>query len=124
MDVRNSEALIERLGAGLRSTTRRSTDLHLFAPEDSAPPGGCVDRTMRTLATLGFEDVEDVELSGFGPQNVLFDLELREINGAASRQIQVMLPTSNGPRGTFRCRSMIVLDVTDLVPGPYSLYGR
>jgi hypothetical protein len=45
-----------------------------------------------TLATLEFEDVEGMELDGFGPQNVLDGLLLEEVSLAA------------GPRSRSRCQ--------------------
>ena len=70
------------------------------------------------------EEVEALELGGFGPQNVLFDLVLDEYHGAAGRQIAVGLASSNGLVGGFRCRTLTVLRASDFVPGPHSVYRR
>ena len=75
-----------------------------------------------TLVTLEFEDVEDIELDGFGPQNVLFDLELEEVELASGRQLRVTLPASNGMDASFRCRTLSVLDARPFEPGEHSVY--
>jgi hypothetical protein len=141
MDVINSEALTERFGgwpsfhdaeiygvrldSGERSDglVRLELDVHLFAA-DGQFPDGRVQWVNHTLATLEFEEIEALQIDGFGPQNVLDDLLLDEVHRAAGRQIQVTLPSNNGLGGTFRCRSMTVLHAADFVPGPRSGYGR
>jgi hypothetical protein len=139
MDVINAEALIERFGEwpsfhdaeiyGLRLDSgqrkncdvRLELDIHLFA-SDGLLPDGRVKWVNHTLATLEFEEVENLELNGFGPQNVLDDLRFDEVNLAAGRQVQVTLPSNNGLDGSFRCRTVIVLAAEDFVPGPRSVY--
>jgi hypothetical protein len=71
---------------------------------DGALPNGRLNFVLHTVATLQFEGVEDVELDGFGPQNVLFDLVLRDLGGGGPSlaQVQVELPSSNGLGGSFR----------------------
>jgi hypothetical protein len=133
VDVINGDALIERFGnwpsfhdaevlavrldSGQRSdgVVRLQLDIHLL-PVDG--------QRHHTLATLEFEEIEEVELDGFGPQNVLFDLVLEEVRLAAGRQIQVELQSSNGLGGTFRCRQIVVVGVEPHEPGPHSVYGR
>lgn len=141
MDVVNGDALIRRFGewpsfhdaeiyglrldSGQRSDgiVRLELDIHVFAG-DGLQPSGQVNWVNHTLAALGFEEVEALEIDGFGPQNVLDDLLLDEIHEAAGRQIQVMLPSNNGLGGSFRCRSVSVLEAVDFVPGPWSVYGK
>jgi hypothetical protein len=71
---------------------------------------------------LEFEGVEALELDGFGPQNVLDDLLLEEVNLAAGRQIQVTLPANNGLGGSLRCRTVTVLAAVPMTPGAHSVY--
>ena len=141
MDVINSDALTGRFGewpsfhdaeiyglrldSGQRSdgVVRLELDIHVFAG-DGLRADGRVNWVNHTLATLEFEEVEALEIDGFGPQNVLDDLLLDEVHEAAGRQIQVTLPSNNGLGGSFRCRSVSVLEAVDFVPGPHSVYGK
>jgi hypothetical protein len=133
VEVVNGEALVERFGgwpsfhdaeiyavrldSGQRGdgVVRLQLDVHLPAFAD----GRIVEHVM---VTLEFEEVEAAELEEFGPQNVLFDLILEPVRGPAGRQVQVTLPSSNGLKGSFRCRSVIVLDVVGFEPGEHSVY--
>lgn len=141
MDVINRAALTDRFGGwpsfhdaevyGLRlESGQRSSgvaalalEIHVFAI-DGRLPDGRLNFVNHSLVTLGFEEIEELEMDGFGPQNVLDDLLLEEVHQAAGRQIQVTLPSNNGLEASFRCRSVTVLDVSDLEPGPHSVYGR
>jgi hypothetical protein len=87
-------------------------------------PNGQMNWVNHTVATLEFERVESLRLDGFGPQNVLFDLELKDVNTGSGTQIQVTLPSSNGLDGSFRCESIAVIGVEEHDPGPYSVYGN
>jgi hypothetical protein len=61
---------------------------------------------------------------GFGPQNVLDDLVLEEIHLAGGPRVHVTLPSNNGLDGTFRCRSITVLEVVPYEPSAHSVYRR
>jgi hypothetical protein len=131
MDVINREALVERFGdwpsfhdaeiyavhldSGQRTdgVPRLQLDVYVIGPAGE-----------HTLVTLAFTDVEAVELDGFGPQNVLDDLVMEDVTAAAGRQVQVTLPSNNGLAGSFRCRTVTVLDAVAFAPGSHSVYGR
>ena len=51
---------------------------------------GSFDR--HALVTLAFDGVEAVELSGFGRQNVLWDLEVEESRDADGSRLLVSMP--------------------------------
>ena len=72
--------------------------------------------------TLAFEEVEALELDGFGHQNMLFDLKLEEVKLAARRPIEVELSSSHSLRGGFRCRTVTVLAAVLMIPGEHSVY--
>lgn len=91
---------------------------------DGQLPDGRLSFVSHTLVTLEFEEVEALEMDGFGPQNVLDDLVLEDVNLAAGRQVQVTMPSNNGLGGSFRCRSVAVLDAVRHDPGEHSVYGR
>jgi hypothetical protein len=140
MDIINADTLTERFGewpsfhdaevyglrldSGQRSdgVVRLELDIHVFAA-DGRLPTGHVSWVNHTLVTLEFEEVEALEIEGFGPQNVLDDLLLDDVHVAAGRQIEVALPSNNGLGGGFRCRSITVLNTIDFEPGPHSVYG-
>lgn len=141
MKITNGEALVERFGAWpsfhdaevyglsldsgqrLDGRTRLRLDVHVFAVD-----GRLSDRKFNfenhTLVTLEFEEVEDVKLEGFGPQNVLDDLLLETVGLASGRQVRVSMPASNGMTGSFRCRDVTVIDAVPFEPGEHSVYRR
>jgi len=98
-------------------------DVHLFAVDGSLPESR-FSFALHTLATLQFEGVEEEELEGFGPQNVLDDLVLRDLDPAFGPRVGVELPSNNGLGGRFSCRNVIVLAVEPYEPGPHSVYGQ
>jgi hypothetical protein len=102
---------------------RLQLDVHVFAV-DGELPGSRFNFVNHTLVTLEFDEVEAVELDGFGPQNVLDDLVLEEVDLASGRQLQVTLPANNGMDGSFRCRRLTVLDAVPFEPGEHSVYRR
>jgi hypothetical protein len=139
--VLNADALIDRFGEwpsfhdaevyGLRLDSgqrrdgfvRLQLDIHVFAVGGQLP-GGRLDFRDHTMVTLEFDEVESIELEGFGPQNVLDGLGIAEFHGAAGRQIEVTLPSSNGLEGRFRCRTVAVIDTAPYDPSPHSVYRR
>jgi hypothetical protein len=139
VEIINAEALTERFGewpsfhdaevyglrldSGQRSggVVRLELDVHVFSAEGLLPTGH-VNWVNHTLVTLEFEDVEALEIDGFGPQNVVDDLLLDDVHEAAGRQVEVALPSNNGLGGGFRCRLVTVLNAIGFEPGPHSVY--
>jgi hypothetical protein len=141
VDIVNDATLVERFGewptfhdaevyglrldSGQRSdgVVRLELDVHVFGVDGTLPTGR-LNFVHHTLVTLMFEEVEALEIDTFGPQNVLDDLVLEEVHLAAGRQIQVTLPSNNGLGGSFRCRSVMVIDAVPYEPTPHSVYAR
>lgn len=143
IDIINREALEERFGdwpsfhdaevqavrldSGQRMDRKPSVelDIHTFAI-DGVRADGHLNFIRHTLVTLGFEGAESIVLDGFGPQNVLFDLELDDLGNDApgSARILVSLPSSNGLGGSLRCEQVVVLAASDFEPGSRSVYHR
>jgi hypothetical protein len=123
----DAEVLGVRLDSGQRSDgrARLELDVHLFAVDTTRPDGG-LNFVLHTHVTLEFAGIEDVDLDGFGPQNVLDELVLRNLSGDGhtATNIQVELPSNNGLGGTFRCQEIAVLVVEPYNPGPHSVYSR
>jgi hypothetical protein len=140
VDLINRETLVERFGEwpsfhdaeiyGLRldsgqrkdGVVRLQMDIHVFAV-DGQLPDGHLNFVKHTLVALEFDEVEALEMDGFGPQNVLDDLVVEEVHLAAGRQLQVTLPSNNGLGGSFRCRTVTVLDAVAFEPTRHSVYG-
>jgi len=123
----DAEVFGVRLDSGQRSDgrARLELDVHLFAVDGELPDGG-LNFVLHTLATLEFAGIEDVDLDGFGPQNVLDELVLRNLgaDGHTAAKIQVELPSNNGLGGAFRCQEIAVLIVEPYIPGTHSVYSR
>jgi hypothetical protein len=122
----DAEVLGMRLDSGQRSDgrVRLELDVHLFAV-DGQLVDGRFNFVLHTAVTLEFVGVENVELDGFGPQNVLFDLVLKDLDVGASSaaRVQVELPSSNGLGGAFCCETVAVVAVGPYAPGPHSVYS-
>jgi hypothetical protein len=123
----DAEILGVRLDSGQRSDgrVRIELDIHVFAV-DGQLDDGRFNFVHHTVATLEFAGVEDVALDGFGPQNVLGELVLRDIGAGSpgAARVQVELPSSNGLGGSFRCAEVTVLAAEPYTPGPHSVYSR
>ena len=121
----DAEVLAVRLDSGQRSQGIASLelDVHLFAVAGKRPDGG-LNFVKHTVATLGFEGVDALQIEDFGRQNVLFDLTFEQVDLGHGREVQVDLDSSHGLAGRFRCREVAVLRVEPHEPGPHSVYGR
>ena len=82
--------------------------IHVFDSDGTVDERGYYRRQVSVLATLRFEAVDDLELFGLGPQNVIFGLEITE--RAAGRH-SVELTPSYGLCGGFTCRTADVIEV-------------
>jgi hypothetical protein len=122
----DAEVLGVRLDSGQRSDgrVRLELDVHVLAQEGKGPDGQ-PKLTGHSFVTLEFAGIEGLELDGFGPQNVLFDLVLRDAgpNAPSATRLEVELPTSNGLGGSFGCEEATVLAVEPYAPGPHSVYS-
>jgi hypothetical protein len=122
----DAEVVGVRLDSGQRSDgcARLELDVHVLEQEGTGPDGQpkLVDHS---LVTLEFAGIENLELGGFGPQNVLFDLVLRDTgpDAPSAATLQVELPSSNGLGGSFCCSEATVLAVELYEPGPHSVYS-
>ena len=111
-------AVMESCGSSSTSMSSRSAN---------RLPGGRLDFVKHTLVTLEVEEIEALELAGFGPQNVLDELVLEEVTLATGRQIQVTLPrTTDSTRasaaaGNPGVRSRTVAAASASVAGATSL---
>jgi hypothetical protein len=100
-------------------------DVHVFDVQPSVEGSG-LNFVSHSLVTMRFDGVEAVELDGFGPQNVLDELVIKDLGPAAvgAAKISVSLPSNNGLGGSFRCEEVTVLAVAEFEPGPRSVYRR
>jgi len=70
-------------------------------------------RRHHALVTLRFSGVALLTLAGFNHQNVLWDLEMAEIDPALNegRRLRIDMPTSHGMEAAFECRQCDVVSV-------------
>ena len=119
----DAEVQAVRLDSGQRAGEKPSVelDIHLFEVE-GPPVHGKLRYVHHTLVTLRLEGAEDIELGGFGPQNVLWDLVIEDAPPPGTAGVLVSLPSSNGLSGSVRCEAVVVTAVHDFIPGPASVY--
>jgi hypothetical protein len=122
----DAEVLALRLDSGQRSdgSPRLEMDVHLFAV-DGTLSDGRANFVLHTLVTLRFAGIETLRLDGFGPQNVLDELIMRDLGKSAwsTAKVEIELPSSNGLGGAFGCTEVAVLSVEPYTPGPHSVYS-
>lgn len=104
----DAEVRALRLDAGREGEASLEVDVHVLDVATESE-GDAVSRPGDTIVTLRFEDVCELELAGFGPQNVLWDLEVDEDEDSGGALLLVALPSSNGLEGQFTCRRASVL---------------
>jgi hypothetical protein len=85
-------------------------NVHLFETGPETDADGFFVRRHETLAKIRFDSVEDVDLSGFNGQNVLFDLKIAD-PPSDGELCEVELQSSYGLGGSFRCGAITVIDV-------------
>lgn len=123
----DAEVLAVRLDSGTQTDGLASVelDLHLFVAE-GVQADGRVNYRRHTLVTMRFDDADRIELEGFGPQNVLWDLEMEALSDQPTDKprVQVSLPSSNGLAGAFNCADIAVIAAQPFVPGEHSVYHR
>ena len=120
----DAEVQALRLDSGQRSDGKPSVELDVHLVEASQQSAGSLEFAGHTLVTLRFEGAEAIELDGFGPQNVLFDLAFEDLGAGAPgpARMLVSLRSSNGLGGHFRCEQAVVVKVEDFQPGQHSVY--
>jgi hypothetical protein len=62
-----------------------------------------------TLTTLRFCGVSDLYLAGFNHQNVLWELEISELEPGSELRFSISMPTSYGCEASFKCREIRVM---------------
>jgi hypothetical protein len=68
-----------------------------------------------TLTTLRFSGVGDLLLAGFNNQNVLWELEISELEPGSDFRFSVSMPTSYGCEAALKCRAIRVLSAAPYV---------
>jgi len=102
--------LLARGGEEAPSLTAK---IHLWQMTSAVDPKGYFVCKNHTLATLRFGRIVLEQLDGFNGQNVLFDLNIENIDPNAPQnegcRFEVIMQTSYGCQGIFKCRSISVL---------------
>jgi len=108
-DAEIVRVVLDRGGAGAPSLV---AVIHLSEVTSDVDARGCFVLRNHTLATLRFSEIALKRLEGFNGQNVLFDLEVSEIDPKANegRRFRVNADTSYGCCFELDCVSMAVDD--------------
>jgi hypothetical protein len=93
-------------------------DIHVFEMTDHVTPEGFYELRKHTLVTFAFRGIEELELTSFNHQNVLFDLGLKDIS---DRDLEVLkwavnFASSFGVEASFLCNEIAVLRVAPFDP--------
>lgn len=134
--IRNSEALTTVFGRWpsfhdaevVRLRLERSgtsgpeleADIYVFEMTSEVTPDGFYHLRHHTLATLLFSGIDRLAVDDFNQQNVLFELELKDIS---DRQLDVLkwevaFDASWGVGAQFMCEAISVLRAEPFEPGP------
>jgi len=100
-------------GSGRRILPVLTVKIHLWqTTPDLDARGYCILR-YHTLATLRFHDVDELDMSGFNQQNVIFGLGItsEEREGGLSPFLRVEFDPSFGISAALRCNRIEVLQV-------------
>lgn len=140
--IQNSEALTSVFGAlpsfhdaevvRLRldrsgiSRPELEADIHIFEMTSEVTPEGFYKLRHHTLATLLFKGIDSLAIDAFNQQNVLRELELKDIS---DRQLdvlkwEVVFEPSSGLGAHFLCEAITVLRAEPFEPRPQSQSPR
>ncbi len=123
----DAEIVEVRLDSGQRAGQGPSINLviHVFEVAGDIEPSGLFRCIKHSLVTLQFVDVISVKLDGFGPQNVLDELEISRIRSPVGKEVlRVGLPSNNGLEGRFDCSEVQAVGIEPYEPPPSSVYHR
>jgi hypothetical protein len=89
-----------------------TTKMHLWATTDEVDKDGQCAVTNHTIAAIRFRNIQLDSLTGFNQQNVLFGLEITEVepiaDGNYGRRFDVAFLSTYGCSAQFRCASIVV----------------
>jgi hypothetical protein len=109
-DAEVHRAVLDRGGGDDRPSV--TLLINVYDSSGALDERGYYDVRVNVMVSLRFTDVEDLELSDLGTQNVINELRLE---AQSSGRIAVELGPCFGLNGVFTCRAVEVLDVV-----PYS----
>lgn len=108
---------LERDGRDLWESPALYATVHVFAGRLNEASSTGVEFYNHTLVTFRFNQVFDLEFSGFNHQNAIFDLIIATSPGGPDeRPIHVNFEASFGVALRFNCQSMEILDVEKTLP--------
>ena len=123
-DAEVHQAILDRGAANERPSV--TLLVNVFDSSGAVDERGYFDVRINVMVTLRFTDVNDLELSDLGAQNVISELRLE---AQAGGRIAIELGPCFGLNGVFTCRALEVLDVMpysrpDAPSGPVSPDSR
>jgi hypothetical protein len=100
-------------------------DIYTFEITPETDARGYYVLRHEVLVTLRFEDIEDLDLSGFNEQNVLFALTMTDTPATSnpSAPWEVSFHSSYGLGAYFKCRSIEVRGARPWASSPPQLAG-
>lgn len=86
--------------------------IHHWQTKQEVSASGYYDLYNHTLTRLLFRDVDEVQLDGFNHQNAIYELQIARESGDehVPSYLRITFDPASGLLGTFRCRSMAVLE--------------
>ena len=96
-NIKGSETLLELI-------------IHLFEMTSDVDKRGYYKLTKHNLVTIRFEEIEDMQLENFNHQNSIFELEIVKLDKDFNK---VDIYSSHGCFGSFKCKRIEVVDVTN-----------
>ena len=103
----DAEILCLSLRREPRSATLQCT-IHISTPTDKVDADGYFVHTDHTLATIRFDDIEQLKLEDFNHQNAIDDLKI-ESDPSSRRRFVVDIPANNGCDAKFSCDSVTIV---------------
>lgn len=81
--------------------------IYVFETDKTLDEKGYYKRIKNCIITLKFSSIQDLELYDFNYQNILFNLEFRDIK----EKIKVLITSSYGLNGKFVCEKIEIISV-------------
>ena len=108
---------LERDGRDRWASPALYSTVHVFAGRRNEASSTGVEFYNHTLVTFRFNQVFDLELSGFNHQNAIFDLIIaKSHDGPTETPIQVNFEASFGVALSFNCQSVEIVDIERRLP--------
>ena len=109
---------LDRGGAGASYGPTLRADVAVFEVTPGVGPDGTFVLAKQTVATFEFREVDELTLSGFNHQNVVWDLYIEDISAQQLERVKfrVRFPSTYGVEASFVCHAVAITDVRPFEP--------